>query len=64
VLGESLNPSFCLPSPSSPPFAPSSSSSSPSVLYERERERRVVERESEWENVDAGVGMLRSSTDE
>jgi hypothetical protein len=30
----------------------------------RERERRVVERESEWENVDAGVGVLRSSADE
>jgi hypothetical protein len=30
----------------------------------RERERRVVERESEWENVDASVGILRSSADE
>ena len=59
VLGESLNPSSCLPSPCSPPFPPSSPSVLDVPLQERERERRVVERES----VDDGMGMLRSWPD-
>ena len=37
VLGESLNPSSCLPSPCSPPFPPSSPSVLDVPLQERER---------------------------